>query len=750
MIRKFLDRQAAGQPVPDDWCYVNNFADPDQPIALRLPSGKGHDLCSDMDNLAEDLENDVPQAFETEQYEREHQQIQEALQKKQQEVLQELKTRAEQRSFTLVQTGQGILLAPLIDGEVVNPESYSKLDPEQQKQLEITQAELQGEFRESMRQMQALQQEVKEKLRQLDRQAVKFVVGSRIDDLKEKHAGFDEVNTFLNSVLADILENVQNFKRARLAEQTQQQLPFLMGQRQSGPTFDPYRVNLIVDNSHTKGAPVVLEHNPTYANLVGRTEQQAQFGALVTNFRMIKAGALHRANGGYLMVEIRDLLVKPQAWDALKRALKNKEIKIESMYESYGILSTRSLEPEPVPLDVKVVLIGDPQIYYLLYQLDEDFRELFKVKADFADQMDWEQETAQAYARFIAGICREEHLRHFAPSGVARVIEQSARMVDHQRKLAARFGDIVDLLRQASYWAGKNGHELVQASDVKRAIDEKTYRSNRLEERIQEMIDEGTILIDTQGEVVGQVNGLSVLPMGDYSFGKPSRITARTYVGSAGVVNIERETEMAGRIHNKASLILAGYLGGKYAQDQPMALSASITFEQLYEGVEGDSAASAELYTLLSSLSGYPLRQDLAVTGSVNQRGQVQAIGGVNEKIEGFFDVCRLEGLTGTQGVLIPHSNVKHLMLREDVVQAVEEGRFHVYAVSNVEEGITLLTGKPAGERRPDGSYPEGTVNRAVQRRLRELAEKVKDFTQMNGVSADGHGQKEPIRAEPE
>jgi lon-related putative ATP-dependent protease len=755
MIRKFLDRKAAEQPVPDDWCYVNNFENPDQPIALRMPPGQGCTFRDAVDTMVEELETEVPQAFEGEEYDREQERIQEELQKRQQEIVTNLRTKAEARSFSLVQTPQGILLAPMINGEVANPEAFSQLDPETRQKFEQAQAELQEEFRESMREVQGLQQEVREKLRELDRQVIGFIVNQKIESLKANYANQKNVLHFLDEVRDNILENVQQHKRAKQTEETQQQIPMLMGQRQQGPSFEQYRVNVIVDNSKMQGAPVVLERNPTYHNLVGRTEQQAQFGALVTNFRMIKGGALHRANNGYLIVEVRDLLTKPLAWDALKRALRNKEIKIESMYEALGALATRSLEPEPIPLNVKVVLVGDPFIYYLLYRMDEEFRELFKVKADFADQMDWENETVQQYARFIGNICREEKLLHFDASGVARVIEESSRMVSHQKKLAARFGDIVDLVRQASFWAGENGHELVQASDVKQAIDEKIYRANQLEERLREMIDEETILIDTQGEVEGQVNGISVLPMGDHSFGKPSRITARTYVGSAGVVNIERETELGGRIHNKGMLILNGYLGGKYAQDLPLALSASITFEQLYEEVEGDSASSAELYALLSSLSGFPIRQDLAVTGSVNQRGQVQAIGGVNEKVEGFFDVCRLTELTGSQGVIIPESNIKHLMLREDVVQAVADGKFHIYAVKSIDEGIELLTGKPAGERSStdgrshSGRYPEGSVNRAVQDRLRELAERVQIFSNKEKPNKDGHTEikRKPIPA---
>jgi lon-related putative ATP-dependent protease len=413
----------------------------------------------------------------------------------------------------------------------------------------------------------------------------------------------------------------------------------------------------------------------------------------------------------------------------MKRALKDHEVRIESMYESLGAISTRSLDPEPIPLDIKVIVIGDPMVYYLLYSMDQDFQELFKVKVDFSVQMEWTDDALQQYARFIGTICKKEELLDFDPSGVAKIVEESARIVGHQKKLATKFGDIVDLIRQASYWAGKNDHKQVQGEDVRQAVEEQIYRSNQLEERLGEMIDEGIILIDTDEETIGQVNGLSVLPLGDYAFGKPSRITARTHVGKAGVVNIDRETELGGRIHNKGVMILTGYLGGKYGQNMPMAFSASLTFEQQYDEVDGDSASSAELYTLLSSLSGYPLRQDLAVTGSVNQRGQIQAIGGVNEKIEGFFKVCKMKGLTGKQGVMIPQSNVEHLMLRDEVVEAVEEGKFHIYPVSTIDEGIGLLTGVQAGEQDESGKYPEDTVNFAVQSRLKELAEKVKSFS---------------------
>jgi lon-related putative ATP-dependent protease len=502
-----------------------------------------------------------------------------------------------------------------------------------------------------------------------------------------------------------------------------------MSMMQEQVTFDEYRANLIVDNSPTKGAPIVLEKNPTAANLTGRVEYEGRFGALVTNFRMIKNGALHKANGGYLMLDAFDLLSKPMAWEILKRAIKNKEIAIESVEKALGFMTTRTLEPEPIPLNIKVIVIGDPYLYYLLYSLDRDFPRLFKVKADFDINTPWTDESAKNFARFIANICREENLKHFTPDGVSSIIEYCSRLAAHQKKLTTVFGEVVDIIRQASFWAEQNGSNPATAADVKKAVDEKTYRSNRIEEIIREMIEEETILIDTEGAVVGQVNGISVLQLGDYSFGKPSRITARTFVGSKGILSIDRETKLGGQIHNKGSLILAGYLGGKYAEDIPLAFSASITFEQLYDGVEGDSASSTELYALLSSLSGLPIRQDLAVTGSVNQRGEVQAIGGVNEKIEGFFEVCRMKGLNGTQGVMIPEKNIKHLMLREEIVEAVNSGTFHIYAVATIDQGIALLTGRDAGKKKDDGTYPDGTVNQAVQRRIQELAEKFRSFS---------------------
>ncbi|MEW5803852.1 MAG: ATP-binding protein [bacterium] len=739
-IRKFLEKDARSQPVPDDWLYVNNFNDPDRPCALRLPAGKGREFRDDMDRLVEDLKTDVPRAFESKEYKQEIAAIEEEFQQRSKRLFQELDERARSRGFRLVQTPQGVMIAPARNGEILTSEKLNELDEKERHRIMETQRGLQKEALGVWQRIQQLQREGKERTYDLDRRVVGFAVDHLINSLKEKYAAYDPVSTFLSEAQGAILKNVQAFKQIREGEQPhqpQQMLMALMGDRQSS-LFDEYRVNLIVDNSRIEGAPVVLESNPTVPNLVGRIEYQGRFGTLVTNFRMIKAGALHQGNGGYLMIEVNDLLTRSFAWQILKRALKKEKIVIEGVGEAFGAITTRTLKPEPIPLNLKVILIGDPSLYYLLYHVDPDFQELYKVKADFSDRMDRNPETTQKYARFVSTICREESLKHFDPSGVARIVEHSARMVNHQDKLSTKFGDIVDLIRQSSYWAGQNGNHVIRAEDVQKAIEEKIYRLSRLEERLQEMIEEGTILIDTDGWVVGQVNGISVIPLGDYSFGKPSRITARTFAGSRGVVNIDREAKLGGRIYNKGTMILAGYLGGTYAGNVPLTISASLTLEQLYEEVEGDSASSVELYALLSSLSGFPIRQDMAVTGSVNQHGEVQPIGGVNEKIEGFFHVCRLKGITGSQGVLIPQKNLKNLMLREYVVDAVKEGRFHIYPISTIDEGITLLTGRRAGKRRPDGTYPDGTVNGAVQRRIHELAEKARTFGRYKEKPGEG------------
>ena len=730
IIRKYLESDAKTKPVPDDWVYVNNFNDSDIPKALRLPAGKGREFRDDMDRLVEELKTEVPKAFETSEYQKERQDSKQEFNQRTQKFFEELEEKVKKAGFRLLQGADGIGIVAVVEGEALTAEKMEKLDEATLEKIRKRQKQLEEEIHKTMREAQKLQKEAKRKMMEIDRKAVSFAIDHFLDDLKVKYGKVAGVVAFLDEVRISLLKHVNSFKQLKkLAEASAEQQQFMAMLQEQQVTFDEYRVNLIVDNSSTKGAPLVYEKNPTATNLIGRVEYVGRFGALITNFRMIKNGALHKANGGYLMLDAFELLTKPLAWETLKRALKNGEVVIESLEKSLGLLTTRTLEPEPIPLDVKVIIVGDPMLYYLLYSLDQDFPELFKVKADFDFRTPWTEESGKLYAHFIGNICREEDLKHFSPAGVSRVIEHSARLAEHQKKLITVFGDVVDIIRQASFWAEKKGVKLVSDTEVTKAIDEKVFRSNRIEKILQEMIEEETILIDTKDMVVGQLNGISVLQLGDYSFGKPSRITARTFVGSKGILNIDRETELGGPIHNKGSLILAGYLGGKYAEDIPLAFSASITFEQLYEGVEGDSASSSELYALLSSLSGFPLRQDLAVTGSVNQRGEVQAIGGANEKIEGFFDVCKARGLTGTQGLIIPASNVKHLMLHDEVVEAVRNGKFHIYSVATIDEGIALLTGKEAGEKMEDGMYPEGTVNWAVQQKIWELAAKVRAFS---------------------
>ena len=733
IVNKYLKIDAETKPVPDDWLYVNNFKDSDTPRAIRLPAGKGRELRDDLDQFVEELRTEVPKAFESKEYLQERRESKQEFDQQNQDLFKELEQKAEQEGFQMLQETEVISIFPLIDGKPITADKLKELDDDTRLKLEKNQKDLEEEVRNTMRKVQALQKDARKAVVDIDRKTISQSIDHFLDELKNKYKDFEDIITFLDDARAELLKNVNTFRQIKKMEEIPPEQQHLISMVQEAATFDEYRANLIVDNSTCTGAPVVYEKNPTAASLLGRVEYQGKFGALFTNYRMIKNGALHRANGGYLILDAFELLTRPMAWEILKRSLKNQEIVIENLEQFYGLMTTRTLEPQPISLDTKVIIIGDPYLYYLLYHLDPDFPELFKVKVDFDFHTPWTEESGRQYALFIGNICREEGLIHFTPEGVKVVIESSARLAGHQKKLITIFGEVVDIIRQASFWAEQKGKKLVGPEEVKKAIDEKIFRSNRIEKIIQELIEEGTLLIDTDDRVVGQVNGISVLQLGDYSFGKPSRITARTFVGSKGILNIDREAELGGPIHNKGSLILNGYLGGRYALDIPMAFSASITFEQLYEEVEGDSAASSELYALLSSLSGIPLRQDLAVTGSVNQRGEIQAIGGANEKIEGFFAVCQAKGLTGTQGVLIPESNIKHLMLRDEVLEAVQEEKFHIYTVSTIDQGIELLTGRDAGVLQEDGSYPEGTVNWAVQQKILELAGKVRWFSGGSG-----------------
>jgi lon-related putative ATP-dependent protease len=729
-MRRVLAKKAEEGPPPLDYCYVHNFAEPYRPRALALAAGRGRELRDGMARLARECRDRLPRAFESDEFERRKKRILETLAEKQQPVVDRLATAMRAQGLVVLRRPGGLGLAPAPHGEPLTPDEYNAL-PEAARQdiaARATQAEPQVDA--AVRELRQLERRTRLEHEQLFREIAASAVRQLIEELREQFAGLDAVTGYLGDVEADLVAHAEEF--AALGEE-KSPLPFVPP---PGAFLDRYRVNVLVDHGQAHGAPVVFESNPTYTNLVGRMEHRAHFGSLLTDFTLIRPGALHRANGGYLILEAVDVLKNPLAWDALKKALKSGSVRIEDPLHEWRLAIEAGLQPEPIPLSTKVVLIGSPVVYYLLCALDEDFAELFKVKVDFEDSLPRTAEYELLYARFIATAVRDERLCSFSADGVARVLERCSRLVADQRRLTARLGAILDLVREASYWATERGHALVTADDVSHAIAQKTFRENLLEERAARFVAEGTRLISTDGAVVGQVNGIAVLAIGDYAFGHPSRITARTYVGEPGVIDIEREAKLGGRLHSKGVMILSGFVAGRYAREMLLALSASLAFEQHYEEVDGDSASSAELYALLSSLGGIPLQQGLAVTGSVNQHGEIQAVGGINEKIEGFFDACAGRGLTGHQGVLIPASNVRHLMLRDDVIRAVRDERFHVHAISTVDEGLTLLSGREAGARGPDGRFAPGSFNAAVEDALIANVRRVKEVRA--SVSGDG------------
>lgn len=721
-VRAFLSQKAQEEPVPPDWCYVYNFRDPDVPLAISLDPGMAVAFQKDMEEMLKILKTEIPKIFESKEYEKQKNKLIEESQKKQRDIFSKLEEEANQKGFAVRKTIGGLIIIPIKKtGEPLTEEEYELIDEKTRKKIDEIGKVLQEKLNDVVRLIRENEKEIKESLKKLEKEAALTAVGHLIDELKNKYKKNEKIISYLEDVKEDILEHLDDFKAQ---EEQPAQLPF-MKLPKTESNFTRYKVNVLVNNKDCKGAPCIFESNPTYYNLFGRIEHKIQFGIAITDFSMIKAGSLHKANGGYIVINALDLLRNLFAYDALKRAVKNQELKIEDVWEQYRLISTTTLKPEPIPLNIKVILVGNPYLYYLLYILDEDYRELFKVKADFENVMDRTEVNMNKYAAFISSICRDEKLLPFDRTGVARVIEAGSRLAENQNKLSLKFSDIADLIREASYWASKLNSRVVSSEHVQRAIREKVYRSNRIEERLREMVLDGTIIVDTSGEKVGQVNGLAIIDLGDYRFGKPSRITARTYAGKAGVVNIERETKMSGRIHEKAILIITNYLGSRYATKKPISLSASITFEQLYEMVEGDSASCAELYALLSSIAEIPLKQNIAVTGSMDQNGTVQPVGGINEKIEGFFDLCKLNGLDGSHGVIIPKRNVKNLMLKEEVVEAVKKGNFSIYPIQQVDEGLEIITGMPVGELKEDGTYSEGTINYLVVKRLTQISEAI-------------------------
>jgi lon-related putative ATP-dependent protease len=723
-VRNFLEEVARTQPAPPDWCYVYNFSNEYTPKALRLPSGKGKDFQKDMKSFIDEARRAIPKAFESEDYAAKREATIRSLEAQSKALIDDLNRKAQKEGFIIQSTRIGLILVPTINGKPVGEREFAALPQKVKDEIEKNRERLGSELRSAMRQFADMDRKVHDEIEKVNRNVALYAVDNLVADLAEKYRELPDVVNYLKDVQTDILDNVSQFMKET---ETQPQAPFPLPFMKESP-FRKYEVNVVVDNSDVKGAPVITESNPTYQNLFGRIESEAQFGALVTDFTMIRRGSLHRANGGYLVLPVEGLLINPFSYDSLKRALRNGHIVIEEAQERIGFISTRSLKPVPIPLDVKVILIGDPILYQRLYTLDKEFSELFKVKADFDTTMERTDENMQQYAAFVCTLCQKEKLKHLDGSGLAKLIEHSSRLAEDQTKLSTQFAEVADIVREANFYATQENSEAVTGNHVKKAIEEKIYRSKLIQEKIQDMIKREILLIDTKATATGQVNGLSVVGMGDFAFGIPSRVTVSVGLGREGVVDIEREAQMGGPIHTKGVLILSGYLNEKYAQDKPLSLSARLVFEQNYQGVEGDSASSTELYALLSALSGLPIKQYIAVTGSVNQKGEVQAIGGVNEKIEGFFEVCKAKGLTDQQGVMIPESNVQNLMLKEEILDAVEEGKFHIYAVGTIDQGIEILTGVKAGARQKDGTFEKETVNERVDKRLRDMAQKLREF----------------------
>ncbi|MEA3351360.1 MAG: ATP-binding protein [Chloroflexota bacterium] len=711
----YLERKAIDEPIPDDWCYVNNFDNPHSPKAINLPSGMATSLKDDIDALITRCKQEIQQAFASEGYTNERNHLAKAMQKAQEAELRKLETIAKESNFTISRTSSGFALIPVIKGKPITPEQLEKLSEEHQEKLTELREKLSQDAQTTIRGLQNIGETYYIKFKKLDEYTTIFAIDHLFKALKENFADYEKVTQHLEAIQNDIVENVDKF----------------LGDKEESAAapqwLSRYEVNVLVDNSELDGAPVIMESHPSYHNLIGRIEHRIVMGASQTNFTLIRSGALHRANGGYLLIPARDVLLNPYAWDGLERALRDGKIRIRELGSQLSLISTISLEPDPIPISVKVVLFGTPILYELLRQHDVDFAKLFKVRAEFATIMNRSEENAHDYALFIKSVVDDNKLPPFDARAVARVIEYSSRMARDQHKLSARFGRIADLVREAAYWAEKEGKDIVRAQAVNHAIEEKDYRNNLHEERTHELIQQDTLLIDVKGKTTGQVNALSVLSLGDYTFGQPNRVTASVHPGSDGIVDIEREAELGGPIHTKGVLIISGQLGRRYGHNQPLSLTASLTFEQSYGDIDGDSASAAELCALLSSIANIPLRQDRAMTGSINQRGEIQPIGGVNEKIEGFFTTCKNKGLSGEQGVIIPQANVRNLMLKSEVIEAAEEGNFHIWPITTIDEALALFTDMEIGKLQEDGSYPDGTFNHAVNAKLTQFHEVIKE-----------------------
>jgi len=719
-LRRFLQELAVHQPTPPDWCYVNNFKDAYLPHALSMPAGMAREFSRDVEAFVAAARKEIVKVFESEQYANRRNNTIKKFQEMRDELSNRIGENARRKGLLIQATPMGLMAIPMVDNKPITEEEFRMLDAKTRETFVRKQGRLQEQLKKAGRQIAALEKKTGEMILNLDRDVASYTLGNLLDDLLEKYRRQPGIISYLKEMRDDMVDNLALFRGDDQKKEGQGESPFVID---GELRFKRYKVNVLVDNTGLKGAPIVTELNPTYNNLFGRIEKEAQFGALITDFTMIRPGSMHRANGGFLILPVEEVLLNPFSYEGLKRAIRNQEVCIEEAGERLGFMTTRSLMPEPVPWDIKVILTGSPYLYFRLFELDEDFQDLFKVKADFDTVMDRTDENIRNYASFLCNLCEEENLLHFDGKAMTRVVEHSCRLASDQEKLSTRFGEIANVIREASFYASRDKVPLVNEGHVKRAIDERFHRSSLLMDKVNEMIRQGSIMIDVSGEKVGQVNGLSVIDLGDIMFGRPSRITASIEPGRDGLIDIEREARLGGPIHTKGVMILSGYLAQTYAQDKPLSLSARLVFEQSYSGVEGDSASSTELYALLSALSGKPIRQGIAVTGSVNQKGEVQAIGGVNEKIEGFFEVCRVMGLTGSQGVIIPESNVRNLMLKDEIIDAVEKGRFHIWSVRSVDEGIEILTGAKAGKKLKSGVFEKNTIHHLVDGRIASLSE---------------------------
>ncbi len=727
VVRRYLESISSERPTPPDWCYVNNFVDPYEPRALSFPPGKVRGFRRDVKALVEQVQRVVPAALGSEDLASRRDAALQAVDVERRRILEQFSKEAAALGFAVQVTAGGVSIVPARNGKPLTPDELQTLPKVVQDQLAKNSDAVREKFDKVGRQLGEFDLKARDAVRALQDQAVHFAIDHLLGSVTDAFKDVPGAAEYLSSLRDDILENAQTFANPEPAPEGDGKEP--VDPEVRAALLRRYEVNVVVDNADTKGAPIVYEANPTYENLLGRVQNEARMGVLTTDFTLVKGGAVHRANGGYLIVRIDELAKNPASYDGLKRSLQSGQILIEDTGQRLGMSSTKTLTPEPIPLDLKVVMIGDPAVYELLFAGDPDFPALFKVKAQFDETIPRNAANAGMYGRFLRTLCEAEGLHHLEASAVAKVVEHGSRLAEDQEKLSTRFSEISDVVREADFYASEDHKDVITDAHVVKALQERVYRSNLADEKTKEMVARGIFLIDTDGARVGQVNGLAVLSLGDFEFGQPSRITASVALGREGIIDIEREAKLGGQIHTKGVLILSGFIADRFARDRPLSLACRLVFEQSYGGVDGDSASSTELYAILSALSGVPIRQNLAVTGSVNQKGEIQAIGGANEKIEGFYRVCKAKGLKGDEGVMIPASNVQHLMLDEEVVDAVRQGKFHIYAVRTSDEGIEILTGVKAGARLPDGGFEPGSINDLVSRRLAEMAETLSRFT---------------------